>query len=59
MSSQLKQVFVHSALEAVLVRVVGDGNNHWPLVDDRDLGNLYARLLEEWRESRNEAFQHP
>jgi nucleoside-diphosphate-sugar epimerase len=24
--------------------VVGDGNNHWPLVYDRDLGDLYARL---------------
>jgi nucleoside-diphosphate-sugar epimerase len=28
-----------------LVRVVGDGNNHWPLVYDRDLGDLYARLV--------------
>ena len=27
-----------------LVRVVGDGNNHWPLIYDRDLGDLYARL---------------
>jgi nucleoside-diphosphate-sugar epimerase len=27
-----------------LVRVVGDGNNHWPLVYDRDLAELYARL---------------
>jgi nucleoside-diphosphate-sugar epimerase len=27
-----------------LVRVIGDGNNHWPLVYDRDLGDLYARL---------------
>jgi len=27
-----------------LIRVVGDGNNHWPLVYDRDLGDLYARL---------------
>lgn len=26
-----------------LVRVVGDGNNHWPLVYDRDLADLYAR----------------
>jgi nucleoside-diphosphate-sugar epimerase len=26
------------------VRVVGDGNNHWPLVYDRDLADLYARL---------------
>ena len=27
-----------------LVRVVGDGNNHWPLVYDRDLADLYAKL---------------
>src|SRR5216684_4990190 len=27
-----------------LVRVVGDGNNHWPLVYDRDLADLYMRL---------------
>jgi nucleoside-diphosphate-sugar epimerase len=27
-----------------LVRVVGSGENHWPLVYDRDLGELYARL---------------
>jgi nucleoside-diphosphate-sugar epimerase len=27
-----------------LVRVVGDGNNHWPLIYDRDLAELYARL---------------
>jgi nucleoside-diphosphate-sugar epimerase len=27
-----------------LVRVVGDGNNHWPLMYDRDLADLYARL---------------
>jgi len=27
-----------------LVRVVGDGNNHWPVVYDRDLADLYARL---------------
>jgi nucleoside-diphosphate-sugar epimerase len=27
-----------------LVRVIGDGNNHWPLVYDRDLGDLFARL---------------
>ncbi len=27
-----------------LVRVVGDGNNHWPLIYDRDLGDLYAKL---------------
>ena len=25
-----------------LVRVVGDGNNHWPLVYDRDLADLYV-----------------
>jgi nucleoside-diphosphate-sugar epimerase len=28
-----------------LVRVIGDGNNHWPLVYDRDLGDLFARLV--------------
>jgi nucleoside-diphosphate-sugar epimerase len=27
-----------------LVRVIGPGNNHWPLVYDRDLGELYLRL---------------
>jgi nucleoside-diphosphate-sugar epimerase len=27
-----------------LVRVVGDGTNHWPLVYDRDLADLYTRL---------------
>lgn len=26
-----------------LVRVVGDGNNHWPLIYDRDLADVYAR----------------
>ena len=28
-----------------LVRIVGDGNNRWPLVYDRDLGDLYSRLV--------------
>jgi nucleoside-diphosphate-sugar epimerase len=28
-----------------LVRVVGSGENHWPLVYDRDLGELYARIV--------------
>jgi nucleoside-diphosphate-sugar epimerase len=28
-----------------LVRVVGDGNNRWPLVYERDLGDLYARIV--------------
>lgn len=27
-----------------LMRVVGVGDNHWPLIYDRDLGDLYARL---------------
>ena len=27
-----------------LVRVIGDGNNHWPCVYERDLADLYARL---------------
>jgi nucleoside-diphosphate-sugar epimerase len=28
-----------------VMRVVGSGENHWPLVYDRDLADLYARLL--------------
>ena len=28
-----------------LVRVVGDGTNRWPLIYDRDLADLYARLV--------------
>ena len=28
-----------------LVRIVGDGTNHWPLVYDRDLGELYGRIV--------------
>ena len=28
-----------------LVRVVGKGKNHWPCVYDRDLADLYVRLL--------------
>lgn len=27
-----------------LVRVIGSGDNHWPLVYDRDLGELYLRV---------------
>lgn len=27
-----------------LVRIIGDGNNHWPCVYDRDLADLFARL---------------
>jgi nucleoside-diphosphate-sugar epimerase len=27
-----------------LVRVIGTGDNHWPLVYDRDLGELYSRV---------------
>lgn len=34
---------IKSALNG-LVRVVGDGNNHWPLVYIRDLADLYVRL---------------
>ena len=34
-----------------LVRVIGDGNNRWPLVYDRDLADLYARLV-----ARDDAF---
>jgi nucleoside-diphosphate-sugar epimerase len=28
-----------------LVRIIGGGDNHWPLVYERDLGDLYARLV--------------
>jgi nucleoside-diphosphate-sugar epimerase len=28
-----------------LIRVIGDGTNRWPLVYDRDLGDLYVRLI--------------
>jgi nucleoside-diphosphate-sugar epimerase len=28
-----------------LVRVVGDGSNHWPCIYDRDLADLYVRLV--------------
>lgn len=28
-----------------LVRVIGEGSNHWPLVYDRDLADLYARIV--------------
>ena len=28
-----------------LVRIVGTGDNHWPLVYDRDLGELYSRVV--------------
>ncbi|MEP7117210.1 MAG: NAD(P)H-binding protein [Acidobacteriota bacterium] len=28
-----------------LVRVIGDGQNRWPCVYDRDLGDLYVRLV--------------
>ena len=28
-----------------LVRVIGNGENHWPLIYERDLGELYARVV--------------
>jgi len=28
-----------------LVRVIGHGDNHWPLIYERDLGDLYVRLV--------------
>jgi nucleoside-diphosphate-sugar epimerase len=28
-----------------LVRIIGPGDNHWPLVYDRDLGELFARVV--------------
>ena len=35
-----------------LVRVIGTGENHWPLVYDRDLGELYLMLAAERRRRR-------
>lgn len=29
-----------------IMRVIGSGDNHWPLVYDRDLADLYVRLLQ-------------
>jgi nucleoside-diphosphate-sugar epimerase len=29
-----------------LIRVVGDGRNHWPLIYNRDLGQLYRLIVE-------------
>ena len=28
-----------------LIRVIGSGENHWPLIYDRDLADLYARVV--------------
>jgi nucleoside-diphosphate-sugar epimerase len=28
-----------------IMRVIGSGENHWPAIYDRDLGELYARLI--------------
>ena len=28
-----------------LVRIIGAGDNHWPLIYERDLGELYARIV--------------
>lgn len=28
-----------------LVRIIGSGDNHWPLIYDRDLAELYARVV--------------
>lgn len=28
-----------------LVRVIGSGDNHWPLIHDRDLADLYLRIV--------------
>jgi len=28
-----------------LVRIIGRGENHWPLIYERDLGELYARIV--------------
>ena len=34
-----------SSAENGLIRIVGTGENHWPLVYDRDLADLYVRVL--------------
>ena len=34
-----------SSAENGLMRIVGTGENHWPLVYDRDLADLYVRVL--------------
>jgi nucleoside-diphosphate-sugar epimerase len=34
-----------ASAENGLMRIVGAGDNHWPLVYDRDLADLYARVL--------------
>lgn len=34
-----------SSAENGLMRIVGTGDNHWPLVYDRDLADLYVRVL--------------
>ena len=36
-----------SARDEGAVRIVGDGRNHWPLVHREDLGDLYAKVIEE------------
>ena len=28
-----------------LVRIIGSGDNHWPVIYERDLGELYARIV--------------
>jgi len=38
--------FVESARETGVVRYVGTGENHWPVVDVDDLADLYARAIE-------------
>jgi nucleoside-diphosphate-sugar epimerase len=34
-----------ASAENGLMRIVGNGENHWPLVYDRDLADLYVRVL--------------
>ena len=38
--------FVESARETGAARHVGDGENHWPVVDADDLADLYVRAVE-------------
>lgn len=34
-----------ASAENGLIRIIGTGENHWPVVYDRDLADLYARVL--------------
>lgn len=38
--------FIESARETGVVRYVGNGQNHWPVIDADDLADLYVRAIE-------------